>query len=66
MYPQLMPVSAGSTVSYRSRVYMRMRVDDDESDPKVLIRPAACHVVPLARACLSSRRTSGTPSFARW
>jgi len=43
-----------------------MAVDDDDVDPKVLMRPAACHVVPLVRACFSSRRTSGTPSFARW
>ena len=40
------PVSSSRMVLYSSFVYFRMSVDVSDKDPKVTIRPAACHVVP--------------------
>lgn len=40
-------------------------VDVLDNDPNVLIRPAACHVVPEVSWSLSSNRTSSTPNLAR-
>jgi len=41
-------------------------VDVDDNDPKVLISPAACHVVPDVSVCFSRSMTSSTPSLDRW
>ncbi len=64
--PVAWPVSA-SNRAYSSREYSRIDVDVSENDPKHVISPAACHVVPLVSRSRSRRTTSlPHPRWARW
>ena len=62
--PVLSPVSA-SRRAQSSRVYMRILTWVSEVEPKEVIRPAACHVVPLVNWWRSSKTTSFQPRWAR-
>ena len=58
--PVARPVSASSR-PYRSSVYRRISVDVSEVEPKVTMRPAACHVVPEVSLSRSRSTTSVQP-----
>ena len=63
--PVAWPVSSSSR-AYRSREYSRIAVEVSDVDPKQVISPAACHVVPEVRRSRSSSTTSVQPAWARW
>ncbi len=47
-------------------MYLRSSVEVSEVDPKVTMRPAACHVVPDVSWSRSIRTTSFHPMWAKW
>ena len=58
------PVSA-SSLEYSSRVYWRIDMEVSLMEPKQVISPAACQVVPDVSRSLSRSTTSDHPRWPR-